>query len=55
MRPRRGRITAACRTAWPRATALPQAVKRQVKKESGTTCEHGVWKCRICNPVVKHK
>jgi hypothetical protein len=32
-----------------------QAAKRQIKKESGTTCEHGIWKCRICNPVVKHK
>lgn len=32
-----------------------QATKRSEKKEAGSTCEHGIWKCRICNPVVKHK
>jgi rubrerythrin len=29
--------------------------KKEEHKESGSYCEHGVWRCRICNPVTKHK
>jgi hypothetical protein len=29
--------------------------KKEEKKESGATCEHGVWKCRICYPVGDHR
>lgn len=29
--------------------------RKEANKESGSTCEHGIWKCRICNPVVKRK
>ena len=29
--------------------------KKEEKKDSGATCEHGVWKCRICYPVGDHR
>jgi len=29
--------------------------KKEAKEATGFTCEHGVWRCRICNPVTKHK
>jgi FKBP-type peptidyl-prolyl cis-trans isomerase len=29
--------------------------KKEEHRESGSECEHGVWRCRICNPVTKHK
>mmetsp|Transcript_20303 Transcript_20303/g.44371 ORF Transcript_20303/g.44371 Transcript_20303/m.44371 type:complete len:108 (-) Transcript_20303:694-1017(-) len=31
------------------------AEKHERKKEEGFVCEHGVYKCRICHPVTKHK
>eukprot|EP00955_Chlamydomonas_euryale_P056499 356451-Chlamydomonas_euryale.AAC.5 len=46
---------------WPcgDVLALPpplhaQAKERQEREEAGFTCEHGVYKCRICHPVTKH-
>jgi len=29
--------------------------RRTARHEAGSVCEHGIWKCRICNPVLKHK
>lgn len=37
------------------ARDVREAVKREHRKEVGQTCEHGVWKCRICFPVQKTK
>mmetsp|Transcript_17104 Transcript_17104/g.23600 ORF Transcript_17104/g.23600 Transcript_17104/m.23600 type:complete len:127 (+) Transcript_17104:216-596(+) len=28
---------------------------KEKRKEKGEECEHGIWKCRICNPVDSHK
>lgn len=32
-----------------------EAERRERKKEQGSVCEHGIWKCRICDPVDHHK
>eukprot|EP00877_Chromochloris_zofingiensis_P009009 jgi/Chrzof1/4361/Cz14g10100.t1 len=32
-----------------------EEAKKQEKAATGFMCEHGVWRCRICNPVTKHK
>ena len=32
---------------------LMQAAKREKHAETGSECEHGVWRCRICNPPQK--
>lgn len=29
--------------------------KHAEKQQEGFVCEHGVYKCRICHPVTKHK
>lgn len=29
--------------------------KKEEHEKTGYECEHGVWRCRICNPVTKHK
>lgn len=29
--------------------------KKEEHEKTGFTCEHGVWRCRICNPVSTHK
>ena len=31
------------------------AAKKEVHKETGQTCEHGVHRCRICYPVASGK
>ena len=30
-----------------------QAAKREKHAETGSECEHGIWRCRICNPPQK--
>lgn len=35
--------------------ASPQAQKKEEHDKTGFMCEHGVWRCRICQPVTKHK
>jgi biopolymer transport protein ExbB/TolQ len=37
------------------ARDLREAMKREARRETGQTCQHGVWKCRICFPVTKSK
>ncbi|WIA20776.1 hypothetical protein OEZ85_005139 [Tetradesmus obliquus] len=32
-----------------------EAHKKEEHKETGFMCEHGVWRCRICQPITKHK
>lgn len=32
-----------------------QKQKKEEHDKSGFMCEHGVWRCRICQPVTKHK
>ena len=27
-----------------------QASRREATKAAGAMCEHGIWKCQICNP-----
>ncbi|KIZ07163.1 hypothetical protein MNEG_0792 [Monoraphidium neglectum] len=28
---------------------------KEAHEATGDYCEHGVWRCRICHPVTKHK
>ena len=32
-----------------------QAAKREKHAETGSECEHGVWRCRICDPPQRTK
>lgn len=32
-----------------------QKHKKEEHDKTGFMCEHGVWRCRICQPVTKHK
>ncbi|KAI8467708.1 MAG: hypothetical protein J3K34DRAFT_30718 [Monoraphidium minutum] len=32
-----------------------KARDKEAHEATGDTCEHGVWRCRICHPVNKHK
>lgn len=34
---------------------LLQKHKKEEHEKTGFMCEHGVWRCRICQPVTKHK
>ena len=39
------------------STPSLQAAKRDARAETGMTCEHGIWRCKICFPhkgVVSH-
>eukprot|EP00775_Hariotina_reticulata_P009299 gene9299-9464_t len=29
--------------------------KKEEHDKTGFMCEHGVWRCRICQPIIKHK